>query len=215
MNILLLALIGALLLLDKYAFGEFGLSQPVIAGTIIGSLCGDVATGIFIGALFQMVFLANLPIGKDVPPDAQAAGIAGAGSYFILKETNQSEPNLMVVVLVGILISVLGSLLDTMVRRVNEKLFYQFLRDNRKLYACHFTGLFFSFLRGMILFLPTFLFVNLLKAPPILQTDYNKEFLLIVIVSLGIANGIYLYLKRESFYFLILGVLCTLVFFVL
>ncbi|MEO0138078.1 MAG: PTS sugar transporter subunit IIC [candidate division WOR-3 bacterium] len=214
MNIIPLSFLGSLILLDKYAVGEFGFSQPIIAGTIIGALYGDVKSGILIGALFQLIFLANLPIGKDVPPDAQAAGIAGSGAYFIMKKTTQSEPNLMVIFLLGILVAVLGNLLDTLVRRVNEQFFYQFLRDEKRLYFCHFLGLGTSFLRGVVLFLPIFWIVSFLPLT-VLKADFNREFLLIIIVALGLANGIYLYLKKESFYFLVLGILCTLAFFVL
>lgn len=211
--IITLTLLGALIFLDKYAFGEFGISQPVVAGAIIGALCGDVKAGIYVGALFQMVFLANMPIGKDVPPDAQASGIAGCGSYFLLKDSNQSEPNLMIVLLIGILVSVLGSFLDIIVRRINEGLFYRFLRNNKNLYICHFAGIFTAFIRGVILLLPIFSLISLLRFP-VSGTAFNKELLLIIIVSLGIANGIYLYFKRQSFYFFVLGVICTLVYFV-
>jgi mannose/fructose/N-acetylgalactosamine-specific phosphotransferase system component IIC len=38
MNVILLSLLGALIILDKYALGEFGISQPIITGTIILSL---------------------------------------------------------------------------------------------------------------------------------------------------------------------------------
>ncbi|MEO0127858.1 MAG: PTS sugar transporter subunit IIC [candidate division WOR-3 bacterium] len=213
MTVILLTLLGALILLDKYAVGEFGVSQPIVAGAIIGALCGDVQIGIFIGALFQMVFLANLPIGKDVPPDAQAAGIAGCGSYFLLRDSNQNEPNLIIIFLIGILVSVLGNYLDIIVRRINEGLFYRFLRKHNNLYICHFGGIITAFLRGVFLLLPIFFLVSILKFPGS-GTGFNKEFLLIVIVSLGIANGIYLYFKRQSFYFLVIGVLCALAYFV-
>ncbi len=213
MIVILLTLLGALILLDKYAIGEFGIAQPIVAGTIIGAFCGDVRIGIFIGAMFQMIFLANLPIGKDVPPDAQAAGIAGCGSYFLLKNANQNEPNLMIILLIGILVSVMGNYLDIIVRRMNEVLFYRFLRDNKKLYICHFAGILTAFLRGIVLLLPIFALANLIRLS-IPGTTFNKEFLYIVIVSLGIANGMYLYFKRQSFYFFVIGVICALVYFV-
>jgi len=214
MTILGLSLLGAIILLDKYAIGEFGISQPIIAGTIIGGLSGDIRTGIFIGALFQMIFLANLPIGRDVPPDAQGAGIAGCGSYFILKQINQAEPNLIIIFLVGILASILGSFFDIFVRHINEQLYYRFLRNNSRLYLYHFLGILTSFLRGMVLLLALFAIVNILRFP-IITESVNKEFLMIIVVSLSIANGIYLYLRKQSFYFLIIGALCTLAFFVL
>lgn len=214
MMIFWLSALGAIILLDKYAIGESGISQPIIAGTIIGALCGDIRTGIFIGALFQMIFLANLPIGRDVPPDAQAAGIAGAGSFFILKQINQVEPSFIIIILVGILASILGSALDISIRHINERLYYQFLRNQASLSFCHLSGTLTAFLRGIILFLPLFAIVGLLRFP-LIKASVNKEILMLIVVGLCIANGIYLYGKKNSFIFFIIGVLCTLVFFAL
>ncbi|MGQ9464816.1 MAG: PTS sugar transporter subunit IIC [bacterium] len=214
MTIIEFTLLGAILLLDKYAIGEFGISQPIIAGTIIGASCGDTHTGIFVGALFQMVFLANFSIGRDVPPDAQAGGIAGCSSYFILRKINQVEPNLIVVFFFGLLTAILGSVLDIYIRRINEQLYYHFLRNKSRLSFYHLSGIFTSFLRGIILFLPLFVIVNFLMFPAI-TTTINQEFLMIVVVSLCIANGIYLYSRKNCLFFLILGALCSLAFFVL
>lgn len=213
MMILYLTLFGALILLDKYAIGEFGFSQPIIAATIIGALCGDVRMGIFIGAMFQLLFLANLPIGKDVPPDVQTAGVAGCGSYFILKQTIHSQPNLLLIFLIGILASVLGSLFDTLVRRLNEQLYYRFLRNKSRLIYYHFLGIVTSFLRGVILLLPLFGIISLI-AVPAMAGEIKEEFLMIIVVSIGVANGLYIYLKKESFYFLIIGVICSIIFFI-
>ncbi|MEO0095047.1 MAG: PTS sugar transporter subunit IIC [candidate division WOR-3 bacterium] len=213
MIVLFLVFIGAIILLDKYTIGEFGVSQPIIAGTIIGALCGDLKSGIFIGALFQMLFLANLPIGKDVPPDAQAAGIAGCGSYFVIKVIHKTEPNLIIIFLIGILTAVLGSFLDVLVRRVNEKFYHWFLRDKRQLNFSHMTGVGVSLIRGVILFALIFGIVSIIGAP-VGGLTFNKEFLMVLVASLGIANGIYLYLRKQSFYAFLLGLICALVYFV-
>lgn len=214
MIIIGLTILGAIILLDKYTIGEFGISQPIIAGTIIGILCGNTNTGIFIGALFQMVFLANLPIGRDVPLDAQAGGVAGCSSYFILRKIGQFEPNFIVVFFIGLLAAILGSMLDIYMRRINEQLYYRFLRNKSSLSFYHLSGILTSFMRGIILFLPLFVIVNFLKFLPI-KTAINKEFLMIVVVSLCIANGIYLYSKKNCLFFFILGALCSLAYFVL
>jgi mannose/fructose/N-acetylgalactosamine-specific phosphotransferase system component IIC len=211
--IILITLIGAIILMDKYAIGEFGISQPIISGTIIGALCGDIKTGILIGSLFQLLFLANLPIGKDVPPDAQAGSIAGCGSYFIQKLIYQIEPNLMMVFLVGILGSILGNFFDVLVRRTNEQLYYLFLRDKRKLIIYHLLGILTSFFRGFILFLFIFSIISMIKFPPGIK-GLNKEILVLIIIALGIANGIYLYLRKPAIYFFFAGVICALIFFI-
>ncbi len=208
-----LSILGALILLDKYAFGEFGISQPVVSGAIIGALCGDVRMGIYIGALVQLVFIANLPIGKNVPPDAQGAGIAGCGSYFIIKKTSTFEPNLLVIILIAIFVAILGGLLDTIVRRINGRLYYHFLRSRSRLFFYHFAGLLTAFLGGIILLLPLFATVSSLYFP-VLTDSFSIEFLKIIIVGLGMANGLYLFVRRNSYYYTILGLICALAFLV-
>ena len=39
-GVLIMTLLGSALILDKYAFGEFGISMPVVAGLIIGAIYG-------------------------------------------------------------------------------------------------------------------------------------------------------------------------------
>ncbi len=213
MIVIWLSLLGALILLDKYAIGEFGISQPIIAGAIIGALYGDIKTGIYVGALFQMIFLANLPIGRDVPPDAQAAGIAGCGSYFVFRHMSQLEPNLIIVLLIGILAAVYGSFLDILARRINEQAYYRFLRNKSCLFLCHFSGIVTSFFRGVALFLPLFTVVSLMQFG-IFTYKFDTELLMILLIALGIANGIYLFFRKKSIYFLIIGSLCALAYFV-
>ncbi len=209
-----LSLLGAFILLDKYAIGEFGVSQPIVSGTIIGALCGDISMGIYIGALLQLIFLANLPIGKDVPPDANGAGIAGCGSYFIMKGTGNAEPNLIVIFLVAMLAAIIGSLLDSFIRRMNEQFYYLYLRHRSNLLFYHFCGVGTSFLRGMVLLMPMFAVVSALNLPPFMDS-LSKEFVTIIVVAFGVANGLYLFLRRNSYYYVIIGLLCTLAFFVL
>jgi len=55
--IAVLCVLSGLLMLDKYSVGEFGVSQPLV----------------------------ELPIGRKVPLDAQAAGISGAVAFFTMR----------------------------------------------------------------------------------------------------------------------------------
>ncbi len=212
MNAVWTTILGALILLDKYAVGEFGISQPIMAGTVLGLIFGDIQTGIFLGAVFQLIFLAGLPIGRDVPPDAQGAGIAGCGAYFLLSRFNNPDIAIFISILVGIFASIWGSVLDVMVRYYNEKLYHYFLRKISRLAICHLAGIFTAFLRGIFLFLPIFILATTVRTPDT-EIGLKKELLIAMITGIGMANGIYLFLKRRNIIFFFIGLLCSLVLF--
>ena len=214
MNIIFLSLIGATIMLDKYAFGEFGLSQPIVAGTIIGVIFGNISLGIFVGAIIQLVFLGGLPIGRDIPPDGQAAGIIGCGSYFLLKTSNPLEHSLFLAFIFALLGGIIGGAMEIYTRRYNEKLYQIFIRRKNLLYVCHFAGLATAFIRSFCLLLPFFLLASIFIIPNAFP-QLTKELLTIIGVSVGLANGIYLFIKRTTIIYLICGVLCGLVLVVL
>ncbi|HEX7319957.1 MAG TPA: PTS sugar transporter subunit IIC [bacterium] len=212
MNPFVLAVIGSVIILDKYAFGEFGLSQPLVSGLIIGALFGKIQEGILLGSAFQLFFLGGLPIGRDIPPDGQGAGIAACGSYFLLGNNNPPESALLGAVILGLAASLLGGNMEIMVRRLNEKLYHLFMRHHSWLYACHLGGVATAYLRGIVLFIPLFCVARILHLPHVLV--FTKELLLIIAASVGVAHGFYLFVKKTTIIYFILGIACALVSFV-
>ena len=213
MNYLILSLIGGFIILDKYAIGEFGFSQPLITGLIFGALFGRIPEGIFMGSIFQLIFIGWLPIGRDIPPDGQGAGMAACGFYFFLDRVSNHETALLAAVVLGLTASVIGGVLEIYIRRLNEKLYYQFMRNESCLYVCHLAGLGTAFLRGFVLLLPVFLLAQTIALPKLAIS--TREILLIVAVSFGVANGIQLFIKRNTIIYFIMGIACALVSFVL
>ena len=212
MNIVILSLIGALVILDKYAIGEFGISQPIISGLIFGAIFGRIPEGIFLGSVFQLIFLGGLPIGRDIPPDGQGAGLAGCGSYFLLRGSNTPETALLGAVILGLSISIIGGMLEIYFRKFNEKLYYNFMRNESCLITCHLAGLATAFLRGFILLLPVFFIAQVIILPKLALL--TRELIMIIAVSIGVANGVYLFVKKNTIIYLVLGILCALVSFV-
>lgn len=209
MNVLLLSLLGAVLILDKYALGEFGISQPIVTGAIFGAIFGDIWFGIFLGAMVQLVFLGGLPIGRDIPPDGQVAGIITATSYFLLRGSNNMAHSLCVAAVLGLAGGVVGGVFDVVARRLNEKLHAHFLDHEEWLYVCHAAGLATAFLRGFVLFLPVFVFSSVFVIPGIFP-QITKETLTIIGMSLGLANSFYLFVKMKTVVYLLIGGVCGL-----
>jgi len=216
MNVILLTILCAVLILDKYAFAEFGFSQPIVAGTIIGAVFGDITTGIFLGALLQLIFLGGIPIGKNIPPDGQGGGIVGCASYFLLSGSNSSGHSLFLAVILALGAGVLGGIIEISIRRYNERLYQLFIRDKEHLAVYHLAGLLTAFVRGVVLFAPLFFLASILHLPQYFP-QITKETLIIIGMSVGLANGIYLFvfIRKTNFVYLIFGGLCGLALLVL
>ncbi|KPJ74554.1 hypothetical protein AMJ52_00095 [candidate division TA06 bacterium DG_78] len=214
MNVFVLAIIAAIILLDKYAVGEFGVSQPIISGTIIGAIFGDISSGIFLGALLQLIFLGESPFGGDIEPDGQAAGIIGTGSYFLLVSSNPLEYSLFLAIVFALVGGIIGGVLNMYAHVYNEKLYRVFMEKKHLLYVCHFAGLVTAFLRGLCLLLPIFILAHIVTIPRAFP-QLTKELLMIIGLSVGLSNGLYLFVKKSTILYLCGGIACSLLLFVL
>lgn len=74
---------GALIGLDRTAAGQFMLSQPIVAGPIAGWLLGDVTTGLIIGAVLELIWVMDMPVGTFVPADSTIAAVWAVASCII------------------------------------------------------------------------------------------------------------------------------------
>ncbi|MEO0216092.1 MAG: hypothetical protein ABIL14_03655, partial [candidate division WOR-3 bacterium] len=92
------------------------------------------------------------------------------------------------------------------------KLFYRFMRNEENLILYHLSGILSSYLRGIILLLPVFLTASLIHIRYEFTT-FNRELFIVLVASIGMANGIFLFMKKKNLFYLILGLICSLVFF--
>ena len=74
--VLVAALIGGMIGLDRTALGQFMISQPVVAGPLTGWLLGDVTAGFVIGGTLELIWVLDMPIGTFVPADSTVAAVA-------------------------------------------------------------------------------------------------------------------------------------------
>lgn len=78
--------VGALLNLDRQVCGPFMVSRPIMTGFVIGLMIGEISYGIWLGLAVELLWLAILPLGGQVTPNAglavSAALIAWIGSSF-------------------------------------------------------------------------------------------------------------------------------------
>jgi len=159
--------------------------------------------------MIQLIFLGGLPIGRDIPPDGQAAGILAAGSYFLLRGGNSLGHSLFAALIFGLAGGIIGGAMEIYARRFNEKLYSRFIHHEECLYICHTTGLATAFVRGLCLFLPVFILSSLLVVPGIFP-EITQDTLVIIGVSIGLANSFYLFVKMKTLAYLLIGGICGL-----
>ena len=131
---LLIALIGGIVDLDSTATWQFMISQPIVAapltGLFLGGIYGEAAAGLklglMVGVILQLLWIEQLPLGMNVPPDAALASVLSVALGFISGHSYESYSEREVCYTVALLLSValglLGRSLDMFVRRLNTSL---------------------------------------------------------------------------------------------
>jgi len=128
---LLIALIGGLVDLDSTATWQFMISQPVVAapltGLFLGVVAGEMAAGLklglMVGTILQLVWIEQLPLGMNVPPDAALASVLSvalgflAGQQFDTYAEREDCHTLALLVAVGL--GLLGRSMDIWIRKLN------------------------------------------------------------------------------------------------
>ncbi len=123
-----LALLGGVVGLDAASCPQVMISRPVVAGPLAGLLLGSPATGLWIGALLEILTLRQLPVGASrywdtgpaaVAATAAAAGFAGAGG---VGGAAGAEARYVLAVALGVLVGWVGSWSVYAMRRANARL---------------------------------------------------------------------------------------------
>lgn len=72
---ILIAMVHVLGILDGRIFGQNLLNTPIVEATLVGIICGDVVTGITMGATLQLIFMGFVGIGATTLPNSSAGTI--------------------------------------------------------------------------------------------------------------------------------------------
>ncbi|MGD9897840.1 MAG: PTS sugar transporter subunit IIC [Calditrichaceae bacterium] len=118
------SLLGAFLYLDTTIAFQMLVSQPIIAGTIIGWFSGNIELGLHIGFLLQLLWVGNLPVGAASVPAGNIGSIVAVAMAILLDEKFPGYSNLIILlsVLYGVGLSYLGSEMVTLIRNWNVTL---------------------------------------------------------------------------------------------
>lgn len=86
LNVLPLALLGAVLGLDVVGFPQAQFSRPIVAATLAGAMLGHAGQGMIVGVALELFALETLPFGASRYPEWASASVV-AGVLFAEHET--------------------------------------------------------------------------------------------------------------------------------
>jgi len=217
----LLSLAGALVLLDKWTFGEFGISQPIVGCPLLGILFGDFGTGMFLGTALQLVWIESLPLGGEKPLDYQSAGVVGITSFFFARRLLGSEPSLawfglehkvlFACLILAALATIIGQYADDRLRRVNDGIYTLGSRATRAsgVVGAHLLAFLPALLRGALV-TGLFLLLTWLVLPVVHRLpDFTRDELLLCPLAIGIAGLVKLFYRRERIPLFAAGVVAS------
>jgi PTS system mannose-specific IIC component/fructoselysine and glucoselysine-specific PTS system IIC component len=87
---IMIGLISGIGILDGRILGQVMLDRPLVTGTLVGIVLGDVRQGIIIGAQLELIWMGLTGIGASTPPDVVTGGVLGtafailSGSGYLL-----------------------------------------------------------------------------------------------------------------------------------
>lgn len=81
LDVLPIALLGAVLGLDVVSFPQAMISRPIVAATVAGVFIGEPERGLLIGVVLELVALDTLPFGASRYPEWGSAGVVGGALY--------------------------------------------------------------------------------------------------------------------------------------
>ncbi len=116
-DVLPIALLGALLGLDVVTFPQAMISRPIVAATVAGAFIGHPMAGLTIGAVLELMALGMLPFGASKYPEWGSASVVGGALY--ASHTGDSAGALAASVLAGLVTAVASGWSMVRLRRLN------------------------------------------------------------------------------------------------
>lgn len=124
-----LSLLGGLLAVDRTAFLQCMVSRPIAGAFLAGWVVGEPLLGLLCGALIELLWLMDLPVGGSVPPDETLAGVLAPAFASLAPEPWSAAARASLGVLAAVPFGILGRRLDLQVRSWNAGLLESVRRD--------------------------------------------------------------------------------------
>ncbi len=150
---------GALVGLDRTAVGQFMISQPVVVGPVTGWFLGDPVAGLIIGAVLELIWLLDLPVGTFVPADTTVVTVSATAIAVLGSHEKASLDLIGFVILLTTGMVPIAVIADTFIRKQNSRLVDAAISslDPERISRAHLSGVIVFFLKSLtlnILFIP-------------------------------------------------------------
>lgn len=194
LQVLPLALLGALLGLDVVSFPQAMISRPIVASTLAGTFIGHAEAGLLIGVVLELIALDTLPFGASRYPEWGSAGVVG-GALFA--EQARGMPGALPASILAALLTasisgwsmvVLRHIIASRLERTRDRI-EEGSRD--ALLSLHLSGMTLDLLRGAIVTtLAMLIFSPIVRAIVAVwgsESDYSRA--VVVVVTATVAGG--------------------------
>lgn len=122
-QIVLAALLGGVIGLDRTAVGQIMVSQPIVAAPLTGWVLGDPAAGLVIGAVLEPIWVLDMPIGTFVPADSTIAAVMATAIASIGSGEGAARPDTIgFCVLLTVAMAPVTMAADSYIRKRNGRL---------------------------------------------------------------------------------------------
>lgn len=116
-RILVAAMWAGLLSLDFTACGPWMIAQPLVCGPLFGWMMGQVAVGVIIGGVVQLLWMDLSPVGVGIPYDATAVTLLAVFIATIHERTALSQ--VILALIIAVPLGFLFRWMDQYSRRLN------------------------------------------------------------------------------------------------
>lgn len=154
LDLLPLAMLGAVLGLDVVSFPQAMISRPIVAATLGGALVGAPLSGVLVGVLLELFALETLPFGASRYPEWGSASVV-AGALVAYQPAGQ-QGIIVLAVIAGLLTAWVGGRSMVWLRRLNAHWAHQRLAaidagSGRTVIGLQLYGMTADLLRGALL----------------------------------------------------------------
>ncbi|MBF0543551.1 MAG: PTS sugar transporter subunit IIC [Candidatus Riflebacteria bacterium] len=130
----LVATIGGFVDLDSTAAWQFMISQPVVAAPLTGLALGffsnevdyGLRLGLTVGTILQLVWIEQLPLGMNIPPDAALASVLSVALGYLggkaFDTFLEREVCSTVALLIAVALGLVGRSMDIWIRKLNTRI---------------------------------------------------------------------------------------------
>ena len=226
--VLTVSLIGGLLSLEHRAELKFMISQPVCSGLLTGLILGSPAAGLFVGAMFQVMFLGFVPVRGEGVPDLPIGGVAASAYYILSVQRLGGGPVWEGIILFcaltfGFAISLMGYSLSRMWEKRTWNLFKIAMASAmagrfRYAKAIHLMILVFHFLYGFLVLLALIpagtAIIAFVTARVGIEQGGSMNALQYLVPFIGAGSLVRLYFSRSRAFWFGAGFLVTYLFFI-